>query len=311
MSERTLAALDRPPDLTRRFGHVTRDPQLPRHATPAAGAVVGSGSRPVHAILINLDRSPDRLALMQAGFARAGLAFERFPAVLGANVPEAVRSYFCDASGTFASPLRAGEIGRYASHLMLWQRIARGDCGEVALVCEDDLVLGEGLTSLVAAALEKAPQGWHLIRLAYVTKRAVARVRHLYGPYSLVRFSRQPLLSGAYLITREGAARLLKPGVRCRPVNSDLSRPWVYGIDAYGISPPPIRQLAGLSLCEEMRGRLRVGRNSRPYPLRGRRKLRQAAARFTYAVRTLGPVHWAACAADNAWRKMSHRRPQP
>src|SRR5262245_24514798 len=60
------------------------------------------------AILINLDRSTDRLARMRAEFDRAGIAFERFRAVNGADLLESVRCHFCDEAGKITSPLRLG-----------------------------------------------------------------------------------------------------------------------------------------------------------------------------------------------------------
>jgi glycosyl transferase family 25 len=89
----------------------------------------------IPAIVINLDRSLDRLAHIKAEFARAGMAFERFSAVDGCELPAGVKPYFCDATGRLVSPLTAGEIGCYASHLAIWQRIAAGRYGQATLVC--------------------------------------------------------------------------------------------------------------------------------------------------------------------------------
>lgn len=103
----------------------------------------------VPVMLINLDRSTDRLARMQREFDRAGVRFERFPAVHGTDLPGSVRSYFCDASGRVISPLPAGEIGCYASHLAIWQRIASGTYGSAALV-----------SKMTSASARTLPRWW-------------------------------------------------------------------------------------------------------------------------------------------------------
>src|SRR5262245_62078366 len=78
-----------------------------RRDVPAQAAL--PRKQPVPVIVINMDRSAARLAHMQAEFARTGLDFERFSAVSGADLPETVKPYFCDAAGQVASPLRPGE----------------------------------------------------------------------------------------------------------------------------------------------------------------------------------------------------------
>jgi hypothetical protein len=52
----------------------------------------------------------------------AGVAYERFPALRGDAMPSDLARYFpVDVA------LSPGEIGRYASHLAILQRVARGD----------------------------------------------------------------------------------------------------------------------------------------------------------------------------------------
>lgn len=90
----------------------------------------------VPVVLINLDRSVDRLVHMKAQFERADIAFERSQAVDGANLPGSVKPYFCDAAGITVSTLRPGEIGCYASHLCVWQRVAEGKYGPSVLIAK-------------------------------------------------------------------------------------------------------------------------------------------------------------------------------
>jgi GR25 family glycosyltransferase involved in LPS biosynthesis len=240
----------------------------------------------VPAIVINLDRSSDRLAYMAAEFARVGMSFDRFPAVDGTALPESVKSYFCDASGAIVSPLRPGEIGCYASHLALWQEVAAGRHGGAVLVCEDDMVIPGGFTQLVASLLSVAPQGWDLIRLSPRTKRAVVPVCRIDATHELVRYSRQPGSSAAYLLSRDGARKLLSAGIRHHPLDQDFKRPWSYGIDSYGVWPPLPERTEVRSTIDDRGGRARSAR-----PWRGA-ELGNMHAKLMHDLRTLGPRRW-------------------
>ncbi|MBR1608613.1 MAG: glycosyltransferase family 25 protein [Kiritimatiellae bacterium] len=106
--------------------------------------------------VINLDRSPERLAETKRQLDAAGLPFERFPAVDGRALSPAERREACPplrfwlANG-FRSVL-PGEIGCALSHRGVWERIADGP-GDVAAVFEDDAVLdADALRDVLATA---------------------------------------------------------------------------------------------------------------------------------------------------------------
>jgi GR25 family glycosyltransferase involved in LPS biosynthesis len=260
----------------------------------------------ISVILINLDQSMDRLARMTSEFDRVGLAFQRFAGVRGTELPPNIRPFFCGADGQIVSPLKVGEIGCYASHLAIWRGIAVGGYKAPALICEDDLALPADLACILARTLAKAPSGWDIIRLAFQTKRTVARVASLDSRYDLVRYSRHPQLSGAYLISRQGASKLLKPSLREHPIDGDLSRPWVFGLESYGVYPAPIAHLAEDSLIDGM------GRRVFPRHTLWTRAINafttEKVARLLYGLRTLGVQRWTSCALQNGARKLSAHR---
>jgi GR25 family glycosyltransferase involved in LPS biosynthesis len=90
---------------------------------------------------INLDRSPERAAFMDAQLARLGLARSvlRHAAIDSALLPPAP-----------ASPLRPGERACFLSHQ---QVLERGPADACTLVLEDDAELSEQLPELVAKAI--------------------------------------------------------------------------------------------------------------------------------------------------------------
>jgi glycosyl transferase family 25 len=240
--------------------------------------------------LINLDRSSDRLAHMQTEFARAGMDFERFPAVDGTDLPQALKSYFCDASDKIISPLRPGEIGCYASHLAIWQKMAAGT--SPVLVCEDDISLPDHFQRLLEATLSAAPAGWDVVRLSSPSWRPVAPLCDLDGTHKLVRYWREPTLTGATLVSPQGARKLLKPGLRTRPVDVDLRRPWVFGIETFGVWPPPVTQDVHPSIILATGARHRYRRRLSPDSL----------WRHLHSLRTLGVRTWIKCTAQRAIR---------
>jgi glycosyl transferase, family 25 len=196
----------------------------------------------VHAVVINLECDKARLAAVSAEFARHGLALERFAAVEGLAVPEPLRDFFFDANGQPAPNLTKGEIGCYASHLALWWRIAAAQYPDVTLICEDDIRLPDNFQAMLDAALAATPEGWDVIRLSAPSKRTTWPIRQICNGHRLVHYSKIPTLLGAYLISRQGARKLLKPGLRTRPVDLDMARIWEIDLNLYGVDPAPVYQ---------------------------------------------------------------------
>jgi glycosyl transferase family 25 len=201
-------------------------------------ATACSQSLPV-ALVINLDRDTARLAHMEAQCARVGVSMRRWPAMLGAALPPALASSFvCPPSGT-AWSLSAGEIGCYASHITIWQALVDGRLGDVALVMEDDLRLEDDFALAVGSALTVAAPGWDLIRLSNFPRRAFVPLADINERYRLVHYTRVPVSSGAYLVSRAGATKLLAPQSRTLPVDEDFRRVWRFGLRTFGVLPPP------------------------------------------------------------------------
>lgn len=191
------------------------------------------------AYLINLDRDPDRLAHMEREFARARIAFSRVPGVLGLELPDWVRPYFLTGDGVVASPVKPGEIGCYASHLTAARRLLDDGSG-YALICEDDLELPSALSCLIEEVVAVLPVGWDMLRLSNPPKAPWRTLVTLSHGRELVLYSRVPNNTGAYLLSRSGARKLLAPGLRRMPVDEHLRRPWLLSIETYGIVPAPI-----------------------------------------------------------------------
>lgn len=122
-------------------------------------------------LLINLDRSQDRLEAARENLAQAGIAFERLPAVDGRGAdPLSFPEYDPKLAQRFyGRGLTSGEIGCYLSHLKAVERFLASDA-RLCLVLEDDMTLPEGAGRALAALQARlsgpdAPAGWEVVNL--------------------------------------------------------------------------------------------------------------------------------------------------
>jgi glycosyl transferase, family 25 len=188
-------------------------------------------------ICINLDRSPQRWEFMAAQFQTLGVEVERLAAIDGAaSVPAWL-------SLEFVGPhqLTPGEVGCYASHLTAAQMIV-GRCLQHGVVLEDDVTLDGDFAMVCREAIETAPVDWDYIHLAARVKRPVVAVQDLSNGRKLIRYSRQPLNTAAYILSNRGARKLLVPLPRCCPNDVDIRHAWLTKLNVLGVYPAPATQ---------------------------------------------------------------------
>lgn len=198
--------------------------------------------------LINLPRDAQRLAVMRNQLDALSLPFEWVEAVYGKALPPAQFEALYDAAlnaSDYPRPLSAGEVGCYASHIEVWRRVAAaGEHGQpFSLVLEDDVELHATLPA-VLAALGALPVRWDMIKLVGRDNEKLSRRWPLPAPAAgthLVRYRRAPSLTGAYLLSADGARKLLARHARFhRPVDVDIRHWWLSGLRLYGVAPYPI-----------------------------------------------------------------------
>lgn len=221
----------------------------------------GDGGQRMWVFVINLDRDRERLTRMIAEGERVGLTFERFAAVDGRRLEADLRDQFFAGDTPHEPGFTAGEIGCYASHLRIYRLLESRDA-DCALVLEDDVHLADDLVSTIETALN-ATADWDIIRLSNATKSVFRPVAPLGGGRELVQYWTVPNGTGAYLINRTGAIKLLESvDKRTLPIDEDLRRPWRFGLNTYGVLPPPVDpDVLETSQIDQM-GRVR-GRSAR------------------------------------------------
>jgi glycosyl transferase, family 25 len=249
----------------------------------------------VPVFVINLERSVERLAAMTLRCSEIGISFERFSAVSGTDLPPALKPYFCDVSGRIVSPLRPAEIGCYASHLGVWQLILERRV-PAALICEDDAVPPHGIDAIITEIMSSLDGGWDMVLLSSKPVQAFRPLASLANGGSLVRYSKVPSSLACYLISNSGAAKMLQPVAPRMWMNDHDSRfPWKFGMETYGVYPPPAR-LSGDKSTINSTGR----RGTRSGLRRGiKRSPFRTPQSFLFNLHKLGPYWWTRCFAIN------------
>jgi glycosyl transferase, family 25 len=191
-------------------------------------------------LVINLDKSQQRMNRISSRLNELEMPFERVPAVYGASLSAAERGAFYSHAlneKSYRRPLSNAEIGCYMSHLKAWQTIVDREL-PCALVIEDDLVVDSELKEFVHK-LSASTADWDMVKF-YCRKsnpKITAQVpigRH----HHLCRFQKVPIGNLAQLITLEAAKKLLATRKNFgRPVDDDIQHWWESDLNVLGVFP--------------------------------------------------------------------------
>lgn len=257
----------------------------------------------IEALYINLGQELDRLRFIEEQLARVGVVGQRIEAVDGHKpLPTDLASYFNPKH-----VMDAGALGCYASHIRAWQQIIlqRLPC---ALVLEDDAILEFDLANILRNILAALPHDWDMVHLATDADRAVLPIAELGEHHTLVRYSRVPPGTVGYLISAAGAQKMLTAETRIWPLDTDTRRPWIFRLNVFGMTPPPIRHNWRLPSTIRARG------PKRRTPRRGIRAaiynpIRNSES-FCFNFGRLGPSWWWRCLIINGlWKCGALLRP--
>lgn len=176
-------------------------------------------------LVINLDRSTDRLAHVTAEFERAGVAFERVAAVDALALPD-LGSMPVRKRPVSQTRLTDGEIACLLSHRACWSAIAAGDDAYVAIF-EDDVMLSEKTGPLLAG------RGWipadaDIVKLETFLHRTIVGVKQVAAGhgFSASRLYDVHMGSAGYIVSKKAAGALLGATQEiCVPVDHVLFNP--------------------------------------------------------------------------------------
>ena len=171
-------------------------------------------------LVINLDRSPDRLAHVTAEFARIGIAFWRIVAIDARDHPELV----LQPQHTIYAirHLSPSEIACMHSHRACWSIIAQDDAPYGA-VFEDDVVFSAKAGALLADS-SWIPADADAIKLeTFFSKTMIQRKRTAVGHgFCVFRLRRSHMGTGGYILSRQMARDLLEATAQANAAADDL-----------------------------------------------------------------------------------------
>jgi glycosyl transferase family 25 len=150
--------------------------------------------------------------------------------------------------------LSAGEIGAYSSHVAIWRSLLESNQRQV-IVFEDDVVADWPLIARLAT-IDFSEMGIDYLRLF---TKIPARFRKLRSPFfdqyhHLIRFTGFALGTQAYLLTRDGARRLLSHAAQIEcPVDAFMDKYWQHGVPNIALYPFPVFERFDASTIGESR----------------------------------------------------------
>lgn len=168
--------------------------------------------------VINLDKSPDRLALISQQLNQQKLTFQRFAAIYGKDSPnhQVMQNYNLNKRLKVKGyPLNLGQLGCYASHYDLWKICV--ELNKPILIIEDDAILADDFTDKYHALIEFIQQDPNYFELLYlhgnITKNNPKILRKSLkiggSKLNFYHYYKSIICTVSYIITPQGAKRLL------------------------------------------------------------------------------------------------------
>lgn len=162
-------------------------------------------------LAINLDRSVERLAALQAQFDRSGRTFDRFSAIEPSEVdthPEFDNRRFRSLHNR---AIRKGELGCALSHKRCLEKFLTSR-EEHCLIFEDDVSFDDNTFPTIDATMAwlaaHPNERWHCVNLSSTYRRRFRDLAEIRGR-RLRRSWQFPLLTSALLWNRDGAKTFL------------------------------------------------------------------------------------------------------
>jgi glycosyl transferase family 25 len=199
------------------------------------------------------------MAFMTEELSRAGLLFERIPAVDGRQIALPIPEF--DAAAYRRCHGRRpnlAEIGCYISYIECARRLLDSDESH-ALILEDDVALAADFRSLLHAALN-AGQAWDILRLSTVNCGRKYSVLKITPGRSLAVALTREKGSGAYIINRRAATWMVEKLLPMRlPYDIAYDLEHFAGLRAVFVTPVPVDQFTDFpTQIQQRRGQNRL-----------------------------------------------------
>jgi len=194
--------------------------------------------------VINLRRSPERMASMAGQLAELGLTFERVEGIDGQCLsPDLASLYDPEAARRFhGRELGPGEIAVSLTHIGIYRTILDRKLPR-AIIFEDDLIIDPKFLDLFKN-LDNLPSDWELVKFCHKWGNQKRWGRHkINRMFQAVGFRSPVAFSGAYLINPAGIEKLMAFAFPIRFASDGLTGRFKdTGVNLYGIVPQCISQ---------------------------------------------------------------------
>lgn len=234
-------------------------------------------------VVLSLAGAEDRRAAFSASVPATRLEWSYFDARTGAAPP--LRYDEGAARVARGRAMTPGEIGCYASHYAIWQRLCDDDC-DAYVVLEDDVIADWAfLEALADEPLEARGVGY--LRLYFKT---LSRFAHRESDFvrrstSIIELFDWAYGTQGYWIAKPAARRLLAASRDIvRPIDDQMDRWWDHGVPNLAVFPSPLIERLG----ETAIGTARFGAEDAPGHARHKRKER-VRKRLAIAARRRAP----------------------
>jgi glycosyl transferase, family 25 len=187
--------------------------------------------------VINLDRSPERLAQISKRLATLEVSFERIAAFDASKQDLSVckidREAFTRVHGR--KNVRDAEIGCHQSHVIVLKKFMQSD-KQFAVIFEDDIHVGDGLSATLDQ-LKNWHAHWDIVPIFHWHRGTPLQIQHA-GKYALNVFLTSVTSSAAYVVNRHAAKTLLdymQTQTAC--VDHELFDTATHGLRLRGVTP--------------------------------------------------------------------------
>jgi glycosyl transferase, family 25 len=195
------------------------------------------------AFLINLNRSPKRLAQMAERLQRLDLLWQRVEAVEGRalNIHEHPHVSVPGYMRKHGKRLNPAEVGCYLSHIKALEAFLAHPTAQFGLILEDDVSFCDDFLPTLNA-LMASTSAWDMVRLSGFHSGTPVRSLYLTPERQLcVMLSRQTN-SAAYLVNRKAASLMVKHLLPMElPYDHAFDKPWEMQLKARMVHPLPTK----------------------------------------------------------------------
>lgn len=187
----------------------------------------------ISSLLINLNKSTDRLSFQQQQLTKLNLPMQRLTAIQGDDIlPD---EYETLANG-WQRKLYPAEVACFLSHQAAWQYVS--DSKKPWLILEDDALLAQSVPAILCKLNDEADEFDYVnLETRYRSKWLDKKSIDLINGYQIRRLYQDRNGSAAYVLFPSGARKLLTKAQQSKPALADAFLSCSYELNAWQIYP--------------------------------------------------------------------------